>query len=58
MFLKLPAYLKLSTDLAAVERLVNLPDAWTLTPVTDLYLVKLIVLYCIALSAFNLLGLL
>lgn len=41
----LPLYLSLKTDLAAVLRLVNLPAASILKPLTDLYLIELTIAF-------------
>jgi len=40
MFFKLPLYLTLKTDLEAVKRLVNLPDASNLTPLITFCCIK------------------
>ena len=45
MFFKLPAYLYLNTALIAVKRLVNLPDASNLTPLTTCCFMVFIILF-------------
>jgi hypothetical protein len=45
MFFKLPAYLYLNTALIAVKRLVNLPDASNLTPLTICCFIVFIILF-------------
>ena len=49
-FFKLPTYLYLKTALMAVKRLVNLPDASNLTPLTTCCLIVLIILFLFIVS--------
>src|SRR5690349_9409183 len=50
MFFKLPTYLYLNTALIAVKRLVNLPDASNLTPLTICCLIVFMILFLLIVS--------